>query len=142
MQKGYLITSLHLLAHRKKAKPSPSLLSATIRLLVSHHVTSQPYLPPSTNTPDKILRLARKFTNKDRGAAHSSAKVWLARLDAETQLGAIEEEIRGAWDEARSMVEGDGLTDVWLWGVERAETSGAPVEVRVQLLEVRCIITI
>jgi len=114
MQKGYLITSLQLLAQHKSTPKSPSLLAANITLLVSHLDRLRAHLPSSTSMPEKILRLARKYTSKDQ--AHTSAKVWLARLEAE-KCFASSEEVMQAWDEARGAVQGEGIMDVWVWGL-------------------------
>lgn len=42
--------------------------------------------------------------------------MWLARLDAEKRF-AQPEDVARAWSDARKSVEGDGLEDVWLWGL-------------------------
>ncbi|KZT08401.1 uncharacterized protein LAESUDRAFT_757637 [Laetiporus sulphureus 93-53] len=123
--KGYLVTSLQLLAQRKTTAPPPALVSANIRLLTSYHELLQEYLPQSSNTPEKILRLARKCTTKNTGRA----QVWLARLDAERAFGASGEELDRAWDDARGAVQGKGIESVWLWGLDhghvRASGEGA-----------------
>lgn len=114
-QKGYLITSLQLLAQQKKANPSPVLLAAIITLLTTHHGSLADYLPPTGNTPERVLRLARKATEKE--STKHSAQVWLARLDAEKQLSASDD-VKRAWDEARAAVVGAGTETVWLWGLD------------------------
>ncbi|KAH9920077.1 uncharacterized protein B0H18DRAFT_957255 [Fomitopsis serialis] len=113
--KGYLITSLQLLAQRKSATPSPALLAETITLLTAYQDSLHEYLPPTSNTPERVLRLARKFTGKDN--TKHSAQVWLARLDAEKQF-ATGEDAKRAWDEARGVVVGTGTDTVWLWGLD------------------------
>ncbi|OSX66575.1 hypothetical protein POSPLADRAFT_1131679 [Postia placenta MAD-698-R-SB12] len=137
--KGYLITSLQLLAQRASPAPSPALLAATIRLLTSHHQALRMHLPPSGSTSEKVLRFARKHTAKDRTIARASAAVWLARLDAEWVLGSADG-AQSAWDEARGAVEGEGLEHVWMWGVDRAEASDVRAEERVRILEVRALL--
>src|ERR1700734_522423 len=69
-QRLYLISSLQSLARHESA--SPSLCSAHIRLLIS---------PSNAGaaSPEKILKLARKYTSN----IPQSAEVWLARLGAE-----------------------------------------------------------
>ncbi len=42
--------------------------------------------------------------------------MWLARLDAERHF-AQPDDVARAWSAARENVEGDGLADVWLWGL-------------------------
>ncbi|CDO69297.1 hypothetical protein BN946_scf184976.g16 [Trametes cinnabarina] len=91
----------------------PSLLAAHIRLLTRHAlVLGSALLPPKANSPEKILRLARKHTAR----APADARVWLARLDAEKAFAAPGE-VESAWAEARGRVEGPALADVWLWGL-------------------------
>ncbi|CCM00065.1 uncharacterized protein FIBRA_02092 [Fibroporia radiculosa] len=138
--KGYLITSLQLLTQRKSASPSPSLLAANIMLLVSYQGALHTHLPPASDTPEKVLRLARKYTSKDK--ARTSAKVWLARLEAEKRF-ATSEAVQNAWSEARDAVEGDDIERVWLWGldhthaseIDQSECNDEPTAMRVQLLE-------
>ena len=90
------------------------MLAAHIRLLVSHHASlGAALLPPKANTPDKILRVARKHVSK----APTRSTVWLARLSAEKQF-AEPKDVEQAWSEARKRVEGDGIQDVWLWGLD------------------------
>ncbi|KAI0949728.1 hypothetical protein AcW1_009250 [Taiwanofungus camphoratus] len=137
--KGYLITSLQQLAMHSSAPP---VLAACIILLASHqHLHA--LLPPSSRTPEKVLRLARKYTAR----APTSAPVWLARLDAEEQLAGSRSAVERAWVEAREAVAGEGLEAVWVWGLDRdlgreaddregedgSEVSGA--QARVRLLE-------
>ena len=140
-QKAYLITSIHLLIQQLSTPIPPDLLAAHIRLLVSHHGSlGFALLPPKTNTPEKILRVARKYSNK----APACAAVWLARLAAEKQF-ARQENVDRAWTEARKYVEGDGVQEVWLWGLEpqnRHRSSAdaeneADVNAEVEVVEVR-----
>lgn len=71
--------------------------------------------------------------------------MWLARLDAERHF-AQPEDIARAWSAARENVEGDGLEDVWLWGLELkdvrhsdAENTEDDVTKDVEVLEVRSV---
>ena len=108
-------------------------------------------LPAKVNTPEKIVRVSRKHTAKSA----TSATVWLARLDAERRF-AEPEDVKRAWDDARQQVEGDGIQDIWLWGIESpteashsslslstqqstspASPEGPDANADVQLLEVR-----
>lgn len=135
-QKAYLITSLHLLIQQLPAPVPPALLAAHIQLLASHHTSlGSGLLPAKANTPQKILRVARKHTAK----SPTRASVWLARLGAERAF-ADQDEIESAWAEARKSVSGDGVQDVWLWGLEpsnRSRTRHDEPEDEVKLLEVR-----
>ncbi|EIW63031.1 snoRNA-binding rRNA-processing protein UTP6 [Trametes versicolor FP-101664 SS1] len=111
--KAYLVTSLHLLIQQLSSPVPPALLAAHVRLLVQHHTSLGPaLLPPKVNTPEKILHVSRKYATR----AASSAPMWLARLDAERHF-AQPEDVARAWSDARKTVEGDGLEDVWLWGL-------------------------
>ncbi|PCH43573.1 hypothetical protein WOLCODRAFT_50737, partial [Wolfiporia cocos MD-104 SS10] len=114
--KGYLITSLQLLARRTHGVGSPALLAATVTLLTSHHDTLSAHLPPAANTPAKILRLARKYTGRED--SKSSAAVWLARLEAEKRFATNKQDVEAAWDEARGAVAGDGIEGIWVWGLD------------------------
>ncbi|KZT70904.1 hypothetical protein DAEQUDRAFT_724645 [Daedalea quercina L-15889] len=145
MQKGYLVTSLQLLAQRKSATLSPVLLATAIILLTTCQESLHEYLPPTSNTPERVLRLARKWTGKD--STKHSAQLWLARLDAEKQFS-VGEDVKRAWDEARAAVVGEGTDTVWLWGLDPEPdwettmdcgTGTAETEVgeRIRLLEVR-----
>ncbi|KAL7281262.1 hypothetical protein ACG7TL_004570 [Trametes sanguinea] len=122
--KAYLIASLHLLIQQLPS-PTPSpLLAAHIRLLTRYAPSLGPALLPSkANSPEKILRLARKHTA--RAPAWADASVWLARLDAEKAF-APPGEVESAWADARGRVEGPGLEDVWLWGVVPSSASASP----------------
>ncbi|KAM5532543.1 hypothetical protein V8D89_013749, partial [Ganoderma adspersum] len=112
--KAYLITSFHLLIQQLSTPVPPDLFAAHIRLLVSHHGGLElALLPPKASSPEKILRMARKYSVK----APACAAVWLARLAAEKQF-AGQEDVDRAWTEARKHVEGDGTPEVWLWGLE------------------------
>ncbi|OBZ67094.1 U3 small nucleolar RNA-associated protein 6 [Grifola frondosa] len=102
---------------------SPALCAASIRLLAAH-VHLHACLPPHCNTPAGVLRIARKYTS--RAPASSSARVWLARLDAEKQLANSRAEVDDAWATARGAVQGDGTTDVWLWGLQARTWTRAP----------------
>ncbi|KAH9855257.1 U3 small nucleolar RNA-associated protein 6-domain-containing protein [Lenzites betulinus] len=111
--KAFLITSLHLLIQQQAAPIPPALLAAHVRLLVRHHASlGSALLPSKVNSPEKILRVARKYTTR----APSRAHVWLARLDAEKQF-AQPADVDSAWRSAREHVQGAGLEDVWLWGL-------------------------
>ncbi|KAL6308122.1 U3 small nucleolar RNA-associated protein 6-domain-containing protein [Sparassis latifolia] len=126
--KGYLVASLHMLAQRDAA--SAALMAAEIRLLASYPQI-HPFLPPSCNSIPHILRLARKYTRK---ASSGAEEMWIARLELESQFTEGKEAYQATWAEAReAVVEGDGATTVWLWGLERARE--ADVEADVELLE-------
>ncbi|KAI0373390.1 hypothetical protein BV20DRAFT_962522 [Pilatotrama ljubarskyi] len=119
--KAYLITSLHLLIQQLSSPIPPALLAAHVRLLVRHHASlGSALLPPKVNSPEKILRVARKYATR----APSNAAVWLARLEAEQQL-AQPEDVERAWQEARRKVEGDGLDNVWLWGLRSGASTSS-----------------
>ncbi|KAI0334977.1 hypothetical protein GY45DRAFT_1351078 [Cubamyces sp. BRFM 1775] len=112
--KAYLITSLHLLIQQLSSPIPPPLLAAHVRLLTRHQPSlGSALLPPKVNSPEKILRVARKYTSR----APANAPVWLARLDAEKHFAAQPADVDAAWAEARGKVEGAGLEDVWLWGL-------------------------
>ncbi|EMD33556.1 hypothetical protein CERSUDRAFT_98123 [Gelatoporia subvermispora B] len=144
--KTYLLTSLHLLSKHtlSTSSPSPTLLSAHVRLLTSHSPLHNS-LPSSHNSPPKILRLAERYTSR----TSESAPVWLARLDAEATLSAStdsedsseaaqkKERLQRTWAEARTQVRGEGLAGVWLWGLDRPEVVGASPEEQIPTLEVR-----
>ncbi|KAI0645423.1 U3 small nucleolar RNA-associated protein 6-domain-containing protein [Trametes meyenii] len=120
--KAYLITSVQLLIQQLPSPALPALLAAHVRLLVRHHASlGSVLLPPKVNSPEKILRVSRKYTAR----APSSAAVWLARLDAEKQY-AQAEDVERAWGEARSKVEGPNLEDVWLWGLPHPRNPSSP----------------
>lgn len=51
--------------------------------------------------------------------------MWLARLDAEKRF-AQPEDVARAWSDARKSVEGDGLEDVWLWGLGSQDVRHSP----------------
>ncbi|PIL34179.1 hypothetical protein GSI_03890 [Ganoderma sinense ZZ0214-1] len=119
--KAYLITSFYLLIQQLSTPVPPDLLAAHIRLLVSHHGGLElALLPPKANTPEKILRVARKYSVN----APLCAAVWLARLAAEKQF-AGQEYVDRAWTEARTHVEGDGTPEVWLWGLAPLNRHGS-----------------
>ncbi|KAH9892817.1 U3 small nucleolar RNA-associated protein 6-domain-containing protein [Cubamyces lactineus] len=112
--KAYLITSLHLLIQHLSSPIPPPLLAAHVRLLTRHQPSlGSALLPPKVNSPEKILRVARKYTSR----APTNASVWLARLDAEKDFATQHADVDTAWAEARGKVEGAGLEDVWLWGL-------------------------
>ncbi|KAI0655912.1 U3 small nucleolar RNA-associated protein 6-domain-containing protein [Cubamyces menziesii] len=118
--KAYLITSLHLLIQQLSSPIPPPLLAAHVRLLTRHQASLGPaLLPPKVNSPEKILRVARKYTSR----APANAPVWLARLDAEKHFAAQHADVDAAWAEARGKVEGAGLEDVWLWGLRASPPS-------------------
>ncbi|KAI8975808.1 U3 small nucleolar RNA-associated protein 6-domain-containing protein [Trametes punicea] len=120
--KAYLITSLHLLIQQLSSPIPPALRAAHVRLLARYYASlGSALLPPKANSPEKILRLARKHTAR----APSHAAVWLARLDAEKHF-AQPEEVDSAWAEARGRVEGAGLEDVWLWGLQTDAVTPSP----------------
>lgn len=83
-----------------KSHPYPSLLATHISILASTPDRSR----------DETLRQARKYTKR----TPTSSRVWLARLRAERDFG----DVQNASEEARTNVQGDGIIDVWLWGVD------------------------
>ncbi|KAI0743827.1 U3 small nucleolar RNA-associated protein 6-domain-containing protein [Daedaleopsis nitida] len=119
--KAYLITSVHLLIQQLPAPVPPALLAVHVRLLTAHHASlSSDLLPTKVNTPEKILRVARKHTEK----APTCTTVWLARLGAERRF-ADDVASNRAWAEARKNVTGEDIQDVWLWGLEPQSTEQA-----------------
>ncbi|KDQ21825.1 hypothetical protein BOTBODRAFT_99309 [Botryobasidium botryosum FD-172 SS1] len=102
----YLLHSLHAIpASLPEEKLSPGLLSTHLDLLISP-------AHPSPPSPEKVLKLARKYTSQ----IPSSAAIWVARLKVEKQL-ATPEATRTAWAQAREHADGEGVEDVWLWGL-------------------------
>ena len=98
----------------------PPLLAAHVRLLTRHQPSlGSALLPPKVNSPEKILRVARKYTSR----APTNASIWLARLDAEKDFATQHADVDAAWAEARGKVEGAGLEDVWLWGLRASPPS-------------------
>ncbi|KAI0093162.1 U3 small nucleolar RNA-associated protein 6-domain-containing protein [Irpex rosettiformis] len=127
--KAYLLTSLHALITRLTPKQSshsapPPLLSTHLTLL-AHHTSLHELLPYAKIIPT----LGKKYTTYS--PAHTSAKVWLARFELEKTLGLDEEERKGSRREARSIVHGEDVLDVWLWGVR----DGGDEETRVSALK-------
>ncbi|KAA1472793.1 hypothetical protein DENSPDRAFT_839159 [Dentipellis sp. KUC8613] len=98
--KTYLISSLHALI-RASAAPAPA------ALLAAHVVAS---LGGRTNSPEKTLRAARKYTKVRPG----DARVWRARLGAEKTLGEAGA-FETAWADARHACTDE---DVWLFGLD------------------------
>lgn len=78
---------------------------------------------PPASLPE-ILPLAQKYTRLP--GADADARVWIARLDAEKRLVGSDEAERARigkiWTEARARVRGEGVVDVWVWGVQDAES--------------------
>ncbi|KAH9938923.1 U3 small nucleolar RNA-associated protein 6-domain-containing protein [Amylocystis lapponica] len=104
--KGYLMTSLHMLAQRADAPPA--LLSSHLTLLTAHPGVHA-HLPSQCGTPAQIVRLARKYTTR----APTSSTVWVARLGAERQF-ADQAAVDRTWTEARNSVDGEGADAVQL----------------------------
>lgn len=117
-QKQYLLGSLQSVVQQKHARGSASLLATHIRLMLQ-------LINGDSMGPAKILETARRYSAKRPKCAH----VWVARLEAEKQIGLLSEGrevVDKAWAEARRAVEGsqEEIEKVWLWGVFR-ESSGA-----------------
>ena len=104
--------SLHALIKRQSKSGTPpagALLAAHIRLLLT-----LADLPKPPATPPRILRIAARYTS----AAPSDARVWLARLRAESAHGTADS-AAGAGASARRAV--PACVEIWLWSVEREE---------------------
>lgn len=110
-QKLYLLSSLHNICARL-LKARHGVISAAPSVLLSTHLSMLSSLdhPPPTPDPQKVLKLARKYT-----ARSSSPALWLARLKLEETLG---EDMKSAWEEARQHCEGEHVSDVWKWGLQ------------------------
>lgn len=91
-------------------KAPPALLAAEIEIL-----TSNPSLHDSLPFVKDIIQLASKYTSLPGGK--TSAKVWLARLEAEKAFG-DESELEKSCTEARALVQGSDVVSLWLWTVD------------------------
>ena len=163
IQRAYLLGSLRSLIQLTLDSNIPlSPLLSTHLTLLAHFAgqrveadlndTEIPLLPPSS----KILKLARKYTTLLH--SRSNTRLWLARLETEKALlipnaeqstsdehgddrarndGGIGE-VEKSWKEARENVSGEGVIDVWMWGVNAAASSENRnlVERQIRLLEV------
>ena len=89
------------------APPAGALLAAHVRLLLALADLPQ---PPAA--PPRILRIAARYTS----TAPSDARVWLARLDAESAHGTAATAL-AAGSSARKAV--PASVEIWLWCAER-----------------------
>lgn len=113
MQKAYLLTSLHLLTQRLlKSSTAPAPLLATELALLASHRALHALLPFAQTLP----QLAAKYTAAPRG--RPSPRVWLARLEVEKALDVDADRRERTRKEARAAVHGEGVVDVWLWGLD------------------------
>ncbi|KAH8993471.1 U3 small nucleolar RNA-associated protein 6-domain-containing protein [Lactarius akahatsu] len=113
--KLYLVGGLHALIKRQSKSDKPPaavLLAAHIRLLLT-----LADLPKPPAAPHRILRLAARYTS----AAQSDARVWLARLCAESAHGTADS-TSAAGASARRAV--PACVEIWLWSAERCEQEG------------------
>lgn len=163
IQRAYLLGSLRSLIQvtiDSKTPLSP-LLSTHLTLLTYFAgkrgqadltETDIPLLPSSS----KMLKLARKYTTLP--STRNSSPLWLARLETEKALlipnpeaspenengddsvrrTSGVEEVEKSWKEARESVSGEGVIDIWMWGVNAAASyeNGNPVQRQTRLLEV------
>ncbi|KAI9437584.1 U3 small nucleolar RNA-associated protein 6-domain-containing protein [Lactarius indigo] len=110
--KLYLVGGLHALIKRQRKSNTPpvaALLAAHIRLLI---ILADLPKPPAA--PHRILRIAARYTS----AAQSDARVWLARLRAESAHGTADS-ASAAGASARRAV--PACVEIWLWCAERSE---------------------
>lgn len=139
-QRAYLLTSLHVLITQLNDKASgvcaPAPLLFTHLRLLARHPTVTSLLPYAKN----LTKLAKRYTSLNSGRTDSH--VWLARFEAEMAFATAEDratELQKTCQEARSVVHGDGVIDVWLWqlspSLENLDEEGARQEIRT--LEVR-----
>ncbi|TCD64878.1 U3 snoRNP protein [Steccherinum ochraceum] len=129
--KMYLLSTLHGLI--KKCTPSKhsSLSSKPCAPMLATHISLSAQLaslnPPLSSLPD-VRSLAEKYTALPD--ADACASVWVARLDAERLLavggGDSSDEttarISKIWKTARSRVQGRGVNDVWVWGLQGVQS--------------------
>ncbi|TFK44537.1 U3 small nucleolar RNA-associated protein 6-domain-containing protein [Crucibulum laeve] len=126
--KLYLISCLQSLIQRTNT--SPSLLSVHINLLLR-------FSGALSASPAKILRTARKYTDR----VPASPAVWLARLEAEKQLGDGSSEgrtvVENAWRSARKSIVGSAeeLERVWSWGLDQEEPPAVSLRTHEGLLK-------
>ncbi|KAI0344754.1 hypothetical protein BDW22DRAFT_1372113 [Trametopsis cervina] len=111
----YLLTSLHALIQKLTDKKTdisaPSPLLSTHLHLVARNRTLHALLPYTKH----ISPLPKRYTAS--APAKTDARVWLARLEAEKAFNVGETVLRESCRAARSLVHGDGVLDVWLWGL-------------------------
>ncbi|KAH9032469.1 U3 small nucleolar RNA-associated protein 6-domain-containing protein [Lactarius pseudohatsudake] len=108
--KLYLVGGLHALIKRQSKSDTPpaaALLAAHIRLLLT-----LADLPKPPAAPHRILRIAARYTS----AAQSDARVWLARLCAESTHGTADS-ASAADASARRAV--PACVEIWLWSAEQ-----------------------
>ncbi|KAH8996404.1 U3 snoRNP protein [Lactarius hatsudake] len=104
--KLYLVGGLHALIKRQ-TPPTATLLAAHIRLLLT-----LADLPNPPAAPHRILRIAARYTS----AAQSDARVWLARLCAESAHGTTDS-ASAAGASARRAV--PACVEIWLRSAEQ-----------------------
>ncbi|GJE95014.1 hypothetical protein PsYK624_111930 [Phanerochaete sordida] len=110
--KAYLLTSLHMLVQRLlKSSSAPAPLLATELSLLTTETSLHPLLPFTKN----IVQLATKYTASPAGKA--DAHVWLARLEVEKAFADNAAQLQKSAREARALVQGEDVVDVWLWGI-------------------------
>jgi len=119
----YLVSSLHSLVQLsiKAGHPSAGLSTAHLTLLTRLHGTLSS--PSLSSSPEKVLKLARKYTGLQNPTCTSS-RLWLARLDAEkTFLPQDRREIDlvKTWKDARTNASGEGVVGVWMWGLDQVD---------------------
>lgn len=117
-----LITSLHDTPPRASV-PAP-LLSTHLSLL-TRHASLLSLLPHAKN----VTKLARRYTSSEPG--RTDPRVWLARLEAEQTFPSSggPSGLQKSCQEARTVVRGDGVIDVWFWqlctSIEGLDEEGA-----------------
>jgi hypothetical protein len=107
-QKLYLVGSLHALIKSQSKTIPATLLAAHVRLLLA-----LAHLPSPPSPPQRILRIARRYTST---AAPPDADLWLVRLRAESAHGTTDS-IAEAWTSARRAL--PTCAEIWLWGADR-----------------------
>jgi hypothetical protein len=96
---------------KSPAHSAPAPLLSTELFLLASQRTLYPLLPFSKHLP----QLAAKYTSSPKGKPN--ARVWLARLEVESASSGDASRLKAVCKEARAAVQGDGVVDVWLWGV-------------------------
>lgn len=122
----YLVTSLHGLIRQCTSSKSSSLSQKPSAPMLATHISLSvrlSSLDPHPPSLPKVLSLAQKYTSLP--GADSNAKVWIARLDAEKVLASDKTQVSKIWKEARERVKGEGVVDVWLWGLKSVESNEA-----------------
>lgn len=120
----YLIASLQSLvqASIKANAPSIPLTIAHLTIITRlHNTASTSVLSP----PEKTLKLAQKYTNLQKPSCTSS-RLWLARLNAEKAFlppDKLSSELEKTLKAARSSARGDGVIDVWMWGIDEVDSA-------------------